>query len=880
MWGLYVTVDGSGVGLRWEGQILGSELGDGSRSVVPIRMQATDDDGLLKLSATPYGIDPDRLIDPATGHLRREDSRKQLSGFDVDFPRGEVGFLMPLPRGTEPVTRPRELAVRVYRLLQAPSLQPLEVRVRRAPWLAGTVATKEGKPLQDVTVFAIPIDPEPHLEDWLEFQNAAYEDMAYAVRTHRVTPDWYLNELLFRLRDRGQRSCEDSIYPHHHPVHGRGHTRRQACDTTTSLDGRYSLGVLCRGLHLVGAYRHDTGYMEARLQLAGDATQDFTLDVEPFGRLEVVVHFESLSAGSWPEVDLALRRIGPTGAWLPLDESHERDFDRVAFGGSPVVFRIERVPVGPLALTVLVSAEDVDDLEDSRTVAVAAGRTTRVEFRPGAMQHGRLRPIVHFDGKQVEEVLFFVQSMQTGEIDDFRYRLRDDNYDDCTLPAGDYKLFFQGLESIACTIRPDAVTEIRIELAVAVVDFRVDMELYDLMRTDSDEQALGLDLRGTSFWADSAHLDELGKRMAEKDESYDRLLPGRARTWTLPPGRYLWELWASEGLSLAGELEVKAGHQVIRFSLDNLPGLGAVRIDLAGFSPEESPVPSASGITTGEHPWCRVEGVDTRGPSIWYPQEEPGPDWYRDIKLLRRDRQTCWIVTGHGRRLRVHCIWTENEIEHMTSRSVSVPGSVQFRREDPAPWGTLEILRPDDEYPDYAFRAFSDEHTFREVDFGSNPVPQGTWHLSVQRSRWSDDLGWSVVDFASLRVHIGSTPAQVDLSGLTYRPAGRLIVHLAGRGTVSPGIDSWWQASDYVPFASPVLQYLDQGPPGHPPIIPFSRPEDAAQPAGGQPLLVYRPRLLPPGRYRLLPWLGAPGALAREFEIKPGQTTTIVLKGG
>ncbi|MBX3475621.1 MAG: hypothetical protein KF754_14690 [Planctomycetes bacterium] len=878
MWGVYASLAGRDSVCDFEGRVLSDDLDPTSRQVVPLRLQTTDDHGLLKLSATPAGIDPARLVDPATEDLRREGTRKQLSGFDVDFPDNEVGFLMPVPRHAEPVTRPHELGLLIARLRREPSLEPLDVRVRRAPVITGRVTDTAGKPLADVTVFAFPLSVAPHLESWAGFQNGMLGALQLAATQRGMTEGQFLAELPLNVGG-ASRAFLDAQWPAHHLYHaphsGDG-GRDGTCDTLSGADGTYTLPTLCRGRWLVGAYRNDSSYTEARLELAGDASRDFSLQLENFGGLEVVVHFEQPEDSNWIAVDLRIRRAGPTGAWLPLDQDNLWKFDKALLAGPPAVFRIARVPAGKLAVHAELSTSSHEDPEAARVVNVVAGQTTRVEFHLSEKQYGWLQPEVYFDGRRVDGASYMTLDEQTGEILRCTAYEQESHSDLLTLGAGSYQLYFPGLAPIPCAIEQQQITKLRVDLPVAVVEFSIDPELYDLL---ADEQSVGLNMDAIEEWRDARHLEQMDEWLAEDDERYDILELGRTRTWKLPPGEYLWELWSHGGPSLVGPLNISAGHNSVRFSLGNLPGLGVVRVDLTGFSDEDDPTVTAEDAVSPDGPWCHGDYPSFSGPRIILPRDGPGPQWFHDVVTLRRDRHTQWLITGRGRQLSVSCGWAEGEFGTQVTRGVTVPGSLHFKREDPTTWGELDIHEPEGSDYGYAVSALSADYIHQELSSGLNRLQQGNWRVLIRRSHWPDSADRDTFDHAVVDIHVGASAASIDLAQLNYQPSGKLVLQLKGRGTTSAGLDPWWEIGDHTSFREPILEHLDGRMAGQAPFTGLGRPDTAnVEPASA--LLVYNPLLLAPGRYRLLPWFGAPGALAREFEIKPGQTTTIVLKGG
>lgn len=878
LWGVYFQPGGDAAPAL-EGAIQGYELDETSRRVTPLASRSTDDQGCLKLTATPTGIDPARLTDPVTESLRREGTRKQLSGFDVDFPKGEVGFLYPLPRDCEPVTRFDDLAVRILDLLRVPTLEPLDVRVRRAPVLSGRVTDASGRGLEGALVVAMPLDIAPGLRDWVCFQNGFFQGLHE--RLESGEPEQAaLNEMLEPLLNLRHRSFLDQALPAHRAYREGlgGHTRRESCETRTARDGSYRLPLLCRGLWLVGALRHDSEFGQARLAVEGDQSQDFTLSLAPFGRLVVTVHFEPDIDTLWTEVELHLRRTGPDGGWLALEGDGTSEFDRVCFGGSPAVFAIERIPPGFLA--VRAELMDTEDRNESRIVRVSAGETTQLDLHPAADRWGELRPEVYFDGALLPAVEFLASRDASGEVEQHSCRPGNEMDNTCSLRAGSYRVYFQGLAPMPVLIAPGQTTTLRADLPVAAVEFSIDAELFGLLLGDAEGGSyVVLDLIPADGWQNASHLQALDEAMRESRADYDHLAPGRPTAWRVPTGDYVYELWSESGPTIAGPLRLGAGSQTVRLTLDSLPGLGAIRVDLTGFDPEHQPEIHARSFTPRRTPWHQQSG-DAMTPRIEYPDRETGPEWFLDETLLWRDRHTLWVVTGRGRRLLLVCDWQEGETGRTQAGAATAPGSLIFKREDSTARGVLQVRIDEDDPCDYEVLAVHHDLPATPIIDGPNDVGTGVWRVFVRRTSWPDDGDDFVLDHAVTEVRVPESGAQLTLANLDYRPGGWLVVQLNGRGPLARGLDSWWQSGESVRFQSPVLQHLDGCLDGHPPALELGRPQHAREygAAGRTKLqLVYEPIALTPGRYRLLPWFGAPASLAREFEIRPGQTIAVPL---
>lgn len=877
LWGVYAGT-GEQAKAAFEGKVEGHEYDLFARHTLPIRVDTTDDKGCLKLSATPTGIDPERASDPATEPLRREGTRKRLSGFDVDFPADEVGFLYPIPPAWEPVTSAIELAARIAALKEAPARQPLEVRLRRAPVLSGRVATPEGVGLEGCTVLAFPVEVPAAAQPWVFFHNGTYRNLHSNGEDRRHE---HLEDLLADLASQ--------IHTPMHDAHWRsywlrcqdltwGHARYEACETRTDGQGRYRLPLLCRGRWCIAAFRHDCSLEHTQHQVDADATRDFTLAPGPWGRLVVRVHHHVATADTPAYVTLTAEALGPTGMPLPLRDQPYNEFLRTATTGAITEFVMERAPPGLHLFRARVLGQG--EFWDSAVADVQTGKTTTLDLTPGATGYGILQPEVFFDGAKLDFGRFLLVSTTTGESDEWTAHVTDDGPPRIRIPADSYRAYFQGLAPIGFSIAADETLPLRVDLPVAKMAFSISAELHAAMAPESVEldQRIWLELNATSQWTGAAHLSAIGMMLAQADPEYDELIPGKNRHWKLPPGEYIYQIRNSAGLSIEGPLTAAAGSHSVTFGLDNLPGLGVIRVDLAGFSAEDDPMLEVATLESPEVVWFAWHSMEP-GQQIISEDESPAPSWHESVTEIWLGKHTCWLVTGRGRRLSVTCLWAETEYGKAVTRAATAPGSIQFRPEDPTPWGSLRVLKAEADEADYQVQAVSADHRPTTLYVNNDcQLRPGTWRLLVRRYREATEGTDPVTDYGTVEVTVDHTEREVNLTTLAYQAAGKVTFKLHGRGTTEPELDPWWEAGDKLDFRSPILLYLDATLGGASPGLYLGQPSEYEH--GKPPRLVYEPIYLPPGRYRVLPWFDAPGRLARDFEVKPGQTIEVVIQGG
>lgn len=879
LWGVYATEDAP-VASRaaFEAKVEGENFEGYGRRALPIRTDVTDANGCLKLSATPNGFDPGRLHVPATAALRREGTRKLLSGFDVDFPEGEVGFLYPVPAQCEPVTRAEDLATLILGLLQSAGLEPLDVRVRRCPVISGRVLDPQGKPLADATIFAFPSDVAPQSRTWAAFSNGMYRNLL-AEREEAESPAEALALMIDGLEHQLRATMRDSAWLDYwlrtqHMVSG--HARYDVCRTRTDAEGNYRLPTLCRGQWQVMAWRHDADLSRAQIDLQRDATQDFTLTPGAYGRLEVVVHHHQATSESPAFVILSLWQTGPTGARLPIRDSESSAFTRNTTDAATTRILIEKVPAGTLGLRARVEGQE--ELWATETASVSPGKTTRVDMTPGKTAFGELVPEVYFGGKIVDGATFMLVSAASGEIERWTARLSEGRPAGIELAAGSYRACFQGVAPISFSIAAQERLPVRVDLPGATVAFSITAELHGLMTPNEDDQRVWLQINATGTWTGSSHLNAIGDRMHEADPEFDVLLPGAAKTWNLPPGEYIYQIHNAYGLSLEGPLAVHAGAQAVSFGLDSLPGLGVIRIDLSGFTADEDPVLEWLPIESSGSLWYGSVD-DEHSPSIAFPDDDHGaPSWYGAVTELRLDNRTVWLVTGHGRRLSVTCSWAATEFGKAITRAATAPGNLQFRPEDASPWGPLKITRAENDPAEYEVTAVHADFPPVPLHIGERSMRLGQWRCFIKRSHMPEDAEYEVVSLATVDLVISASDTTLDLSALMFLAPGTLRLTLQGRGAAGESLDPWWEAGEDVDFRSPILHRLDGALAGNPPGLILGKPDQYVP--GTPARLGYEPILLAPGRYRLLPWFDAPARFARDFEIKPGQTVEVTLQGG
>jgi hypothetical protein len=124
-------------------------------------------------------------------------------------------------------------------------------------------------------------------------------------------------------------------------------------------------------------------------------------------------------------------------------------------------------------------------------------------------------------------------------------------------------------------------------------------------------------------------------------------------------------------------------------------------------------------------------------------------------------------------------------------------------------------------------------------------------------------------------VKFTSADQVLDLNSLAYEPYARVTLVFSGRGSPDRSFDAWWYGESK---PAPLLLALDQSFGGAPRYVGLGEPDRVLP--DGRLEFTYDNRMLPPGRYKVIPWHGAAEKYCKTFTLASGSNSTITVEGG
>jgi hypothetical protein len=121
-----------------------------------------------------------------------------------------------------------------------------------------------------------------------------------------------------------------------------------------------------------------------------------------------------------------------------------------------------------------------------------------------------------------------------------------------------------------------------------------------------------------------------------------------------------------------------------------------------------------------------------------------------------------------------------------------------------------------------------------------------------------------------------SGPIRFDVNAWIWEEFGEFTLMCEGRGSPGETLDSWWWSMDG--WRNVCVEYQESGL-GLGSRQLESEGIDEYMP-DGRLEFSFQKQLVPPGRYKVIPWPGAPAKYCGTFEVRSGQHTEVVVKGG
>lgn len=817
---------------------------DSCHALEVVSSGATGDLHRLLLSTDEYGLfrQSVRVGDRAAAeHQEGErDSDAELSPNT-----GELRVLLPVPEGWWLWTDHNELATTLAHLPDHPLTRPIDIQVRKSAMLDVNVVDNHGR-----GVPACEIDwHEVSRPQWLQYG----VDVTFG---HKLAPQDALDEIeavRFRsaLSEFGARAgdgstLKDDQWP---PASS---PRKNDLDAGGSWrSGGFSPG---RMLVVASAARGGVGFADVILS-AGSNRVEVMLEGSALSTVRVRVEARGEAGATEESMDVSVGPAGPAGTGCGFDDCWNRRWNVAR--SAPGVW--ECVIMGlPSGRWWFGAGNWRTSGTNSVTVDVlpASGQTVTILVGEGA--RATWTPMVYFAGKPLSEATVFLLGGEYESPQDFtaEYHEASGTFEPFTPMAGTYTAWAPGLDPFTFTLAPGEKRRDTFIIPSKRVTFRVGPELAALLAPERMELLLNLYCEG-AWDSNQEHLYSIDKHLRETDEHYDVLSPKTTRDWSLPPGNYQWEL-VGEDCAISGQrsLHGQAAEEVL-FELNQTPELCVLEVKCEGFRVEDLPDIELRGPATG----TARRQVGTAGPSISYP----------DKALKGRVFETALgqyvILSPRGEIVVEFSCFGKPD----TTRVVACPGRLDFTPSD-FQTGRCEVTLVDSRAGDMelAWHSLVGQVYLRE---GMNCLPPGTLTLVVSRLVVGAGIRpRSQTAVTQLELLPGAT--ELALADLLYQDTGSVSITCYGRGGAAAGEDHWWMGGNPGVWR---LECLDQLIAGSPRWITGL---DASSVQAGLPArFVVAGVELPPGRYRVIPWEGAPEKFWVTFQVRAGEHTHVTVRG-
>ncbi|MCB9895583.1 MAG: hypothetical protein H6839_14135 [Planctomycetes bacterium] len=777
-------------------------------------------------------------------------------------------FSYPVPRGWQPVTPIDKLAESIGALKVADNNAPIDVLLAPSSTLRITARDEWGAPLPDAELEVRVISTGDSQELWYWMDEAPIDDLSLG--------NWNQETDLFRrnhTRDGVICTLSEEPEPDFEP----------RIDSTVEWQPvRGSVFLKDLPQLSIGAMAWDPtfGFGQATVQLV-PGSNELNVYLRPVASSTVKLRIEWLDdePAALQQPYLQIHNVGPLGRNEGIEDNDERidcswDLKRSETG--VWVGEIRNLPPGYWWLEAGLGSS----YSGTAHFQLLPLETRSVTLYAGAKSGAHWKPIIQSGGVQLENSSLRI--LGGGETTPVEYSIYHDpesgETDVLDLSAGSYTIWIPTLQPFELTLGPGETRSDVYELLSTSIRFAIDANLAELLSRESSE--VMLNLYPQDGWSDAEdHLHALDARLRKRDEKYDILSPGVTRSWMVPPGKYYWEL-AGDDESLEGHIEITpTGPTSVTFGLNSLPGRVMLEIDLSGFGDDErvelsfssDPMADTAINAMRRYDWDEINtGVsdvigDEYGPQILRSADGKrayafSPPGMRHLSVYAREASGWFCVRFPGR---------------MTIG----PYDLQEK-----PEGELILTtHGDEDEPErdniyFHVLAYHESGDTGEYD-GEDVIamPLGKVTLMVTRDDYEERQdAANRFSFATVQATITRESQKIRLDTLNFRRYGRVSLTFKGRGAPDSPFDPWWFNEEGPEM--PLILALDQQIGGMPRYVRLEHP-DRYMPDGAM-AFVYDNRVLPPGRYKVIPWRGAAEKWCVTFEVKPGEATSVVVQGG
>ncbi len=825
----------------------------------------TDANGLFAGTFRDFTRDPRKQ--PKKGEPPTPERESDLSS-DHD---GLDSRVYPLAQNYEPGTPPADLEPLLLAFAQGKYSEVIDVRLRKMRKVTGTVLDSLGQPFPGAGVFAIPqrgYENDAFLQDWsYYYMDIPPNDEAWerpGTRTAKIIQRYFEDQRPTFTAVKGA-----TIEPR------RSHTRPDRFQytgvskwatfwtATSDAQGRFEIAELPRGEWALGAWHAAHGFstqLTTLIECDGEAT--IALPNDNTASVDLTVEW----VGAPPEETLTIQ-VDAAGPYGDARYGVNAKATATPSGTGPWQFRIEGLREG---IWRVAAAGRV------ACVSLRSGERKSLTFRSGPIVYGKWEPTVKLGGADLElpDFEFTRLGEYAGPIYDSEGLVTQDSNPYFRFVEGEYEARIAGSPPIRFQVKGGATTETAIDIEPASISFSVATELASALRNADEDLTLTLEPAESTEPYDgendpgfitiaNAAIEQMDEALNSKGPAYNELAPGRISVWRIPRGVYHWQLKGNRD-SVEGIVDLRSQSRV-DFSLLNLPGMAVLTWHLGEGQTRE--ICDAAVENSCRGVLDDVSDIDPTKVASWTLA-------YVGQYLWSRDDRRMYLIAPPGR----HVVGFACD-DTVVRRVFEFPGTVQLSSTEFSTRDSrkvrLEYGSETDNYVHVLALCVDGGYEFQIIkDPGSVELflYDGHWTLFIERRGIWGREDQRRREWGTIQIVITGEDRTIDIRGASYAALGTLVIELSGKAPVEGQRDPWWQNGTCVG-----IQALDIGTSGivaSGEIYAFNMGRPCLKPN-----LTGRSAEIPPGRYKIIPWPGAPDSACKIVTVEPGKECVVRFEG-
>ena len=825
----------------------------------------------------------------------RQIDQTQRDRPDVGYNGNLTETHLPVPRGYEPDWDFKAIESRLLKFARFESREVIELGVRTNRTINGKVVDARGNIVPNAETFAIPAGCDGN-EAWLRGLAYFYDGESPWEGSANGSARMHASVIgsIFET-NRPMLIGLDGVRADNAPYHEKPNEFRYTassnfrdrwyCDCNDF--GEFRFTELPRGKWLIGAYDNLNGFTTVVVDLsAGSGEVVVRLPDDQTATLNLSISWEG--ALPKPEQDGFLKLgldLGPCDPY-GVRTLHHTHYQVFVSGSGPWNIQARGIRPGWWSLSVGELWPDEYIPRCNRALLVAPDETRDLNFTTGPAVVGRFELDVLVNGTPIDCKVQIESTDQERPEHVVYEAAASGNAENRTMSlfSGRYKASVAGVATATIEIESGKTRKSSIEIPLQEISFTLDRELSlalgdsvgaelslspqpILFEDGPPESSLGFrELAVAAFKSGAASVHENIGRFSLESAS-----PLKLR---LPAGLYHWAL--GEHWNIRGALEVVRG-ETFHFGIDAVPGARSCILDCSGLVwPELDDYhwfPDRDSIKT-----CNYIELFQFSPSlsgVSLPQS-------RLLHVLADRENKRVVLFSSFPSLRVRFEFSVNELFEDCCTTLSFPGFGALRRNDfSSSAGTLVEFTNQRDSEKVEIAAFDEGGIQTRCVAGASGfrLKPGRWTILFKKQGYAlpRPEAASTWCYARQAIVVGDKDLRIDLSDIAFQPAGLLRVELAGRAPTNLGRDPWWhpRSPDQATTVRVVALEMHWGDVEY----IFTTRMEFLRVALPKPELRDYANELPPGRYKIIPWPGAPDSACKIVTVEPGKECVVRFEG-